>query len=399
MVNRYFEQNPVLTKDVVALISRPGMRHFTKQGSGPVRASMSFPGAFSTDDLFFVSGLILYRYGLDGTITTIGQIGAALTDGVTMAATGNIGSTPSNLFITDGGVLWVYTEDGFARATLTATGAIANNDVININATYYKWTNGSVDAGTPAGTLANPWLVALGISNATALDAMFKAVNDTGVAGTTYSTALTAHTTVQGYSATSSTLSVRAFAYGTTGNTYPTTETGANIAWGGVVMADGGTPSILQVQTPDDVAVVSIAHIASYIIVVPAQGQGINGQFFWIEPGETTIDPLNFATAERSPDPVYQVVVFSDQFWLCGQNTTETWIMTGDPDAPVQRVQGILFDQGTWPGTAIQVKQSLILTTPEGAVFQIGNGQKRISTPDIEERIGRAIRVQATSGF
>jgi hypothetical protein len=111
-------------------------------------------------------------------------------------------------------------------------------------------------------------------------------------------------------------------------------------------------------------------------------------------PGENEIFPLDFATAERSPDKLHQVVVFSDMFWLCGEKTTEPWITTGDPTTPMQRYRSILFDRGSWEGTAIQVKDSLIVIDQDGAVFQIKGGLNRISTPQIEERIRRAIQIE-----
>jgi hypothetical protein len=312
-----------------------------------------------------------------------------------MAATSNIGEEiPEYLFVADGSVLWVYLENGYARGTLSASAAIANNDTVKIDTIYYKWTTGSVNAGTPAGTLANPWLVALGANNAAALQNLFKAINAVGTAGTTYSTALTIHTTVTAFVYTSTEVDVRAVTAGTAGNSISTTETGANISWGGATLASGGSPGLTQVPTPDDVGIIDVLHISSYVIVVPAQGQGINGRFYWIEPGETVIDPLNFATAESSPDPILQAIAFGDQFWLCGSSTTEVWYPTGDPLAPMQRLKGVAFSRGTWEGTAVQVKDSLIIVDNEGGVFQISGGVERISQPDIEEQIRFAIQAQ-----
>lgn len=174
----------------------------------------------------------------------------------------------------------------------------------------------------------------------------------------------------------------RAFLFVTAGSTLMCYDEGAATPW-------------FQVPLPNAVGTVSVAYIASYVVVVPAQGFGINGQFYWIEPGETTVDPLNFATAERAPDPISEVVVFNDQFWLPGDTTTEAWYFTGDIAAPVLRVKGIVFDRGAWEGTALQVKDSMIIVDSEGAVFQISGGAKRISRPDIEERIREAIQVQA----
>lgn len=396
--NRNFEKNPVLTEDQVALLVRPGMKRFLDVGEGPIRAIYSQPGSFS-DAVFIISYDTLWRLDTDGTLASIGSgfFGTSLNDYVSMAATAPIGTTPEYLFIADGQVLWVYLEDGYAIGTLTAAGAIANGDVIKIDTTYYQWTSGSVNAGTPAGTLANPWLVALGAGITNALDNMRFAINATGTAGTTYSTALTVHATCRATDTTSNTLIVAAKTAGAAGSSISTTETGANISWGGATLAGGGSPSITPVLTPDDVGMISVGYVGSYVICVPAQGEDINGRFYWIEPGETTIDPLNFATAERSPDPIRQVVVFGDQFWLPGQSTTEVWYVSGDITNPMQRLQGVAFDRGTWGGTAIQVKDSMILVDSDGAVFQTGNGTKRISTPDIEERIRLAIAAEAAS--
>jgi hypothetical protein len=145
---------------------------------------------------------------------------------------------------------------------------------------------------------------------------------------------------------------------------------------------------------PGDVGAVSVCAINSYVIVIPIQDEidGTIGKFFWIEPGDDFIDPLNFANAERSSDIIHQAITFSDQYWLFGRESTEPWITTGDPDAPMQRYQGILFDRGSWPGTAVKVRDSMVLVDEEGAVFMIKGGLERVSRPDIEERIRRAIQ-------
>lgn len=397
--NRWFEQNPVLNaaSEFTALISRPGMLKLTEIGAGHVRKVFSEPGTFD-EDLFIVSGLSLYRMDDTATVTTIGAISSDIQSAVTMAATAPIGATvPEYLYITDGGVLWLYTANGQAQGHLQASGAVANNDTLVIGGVYYKWTNGSVDTGTPAGTVGSPWLVALGASTAEALDNMFHAINADGTPGTTYSTLLVAaHATVTGFNVSAADLYIAARTAGGTGNAITTTETGANISWSnGATLTGGGTEKLRQVPLPDDVGAISVAHINSYVIVVPAQGAGINGQFYWIEPGETYIDALNFATAERSPDAVSQVLVFSDRFWLLGQSTTEAWITTGNIDAPMQRFTGVLYDRGTWAGSAIVVGGGMVLVDPNGNVVHISGGLREVSRPDIAEQIRLAMNREA----
>jgi hypothetical protein len=392
--NRYFETNPILTAGNSAMIARMGMRRYKFVGQDGITGLYSQPGSFN-DAAFVASGDNLWRVDKNGTKTFIGAIGSpSQNNAVIMAATSNIGTTPAYLFVAGGGPLMLYMENSYALGTIS--GSPANNDVVQIGGIYYKFTNGGVNVGAPAGTIANPWLVALGVSDATAWTNFGDAVENSGTPGTQYSTALTANTTAKTRTITGGGVSVRAIAIGALGNAVSTTETGAALAWLAPTLTGGGGTSWTPVETPDDVGVISLAYIASYVVVVPAQGQDINGRFYWIAPGETTIDPLDFATAERAPDPISGVVVFGDQFWLPGSNTTEPWYFTGNIDQPVLRMQGVVFDRGAWEGTAVQVKDSMIIVDNEGGVFQIQGGAKRISRPDVEERIREAIQYQAS---
>lgn len=391
--NRYFEQNPFLTDDGASLISRPGLRQFVRVGQGPIRGLFSEPGTFN-GDLFTASYDTLYRVDKLKTVTTI-QGGLFNPDRgvVKMAITANIGEVPEYLFFADGRNLFVFIENGYAVGTLTGTPA--NTDVVRVDNTYYRFTNASVDAGTPSGTLANPWLVALGVSAAEALENLSDAFGATGIAGVQYSTALTANGQVVTTAVTGTSVSVRATLIGALGDAIITTETGAALTWGSGTLTGGGTPTSSVVQMPDDVGVIDVAVVNSFVIVIPAQGQGINGRFYWIEPGETTVDPLNFATAERSPDEVFGVVVIGDQFWLPGESTTEVWYVSNDPENRMQRLQGVVFDRGTWEGTAVAINEALIVCDADGAVFQITGGTpKRISQADVEEEIRKAIQNQ-----
>lgn len=396
--NRFFEQNPALNDSPASAISRPTLKKFTEIGTGPVRKLYSQSGLFN-DALFAVSGTDLYKIdAATGADTLIGTISSNSLGDVSMASTAPIGTeVPAYLFIAEGGVLWVYTDNGQALGHLTASSQVSNGDVVRIDSVYYQFVTSGVDTGSPAGTVGNPWLVLIGANSTASMYNLYLAINALGTAGTTYSTALTAHATVSGYNQSGDDLYVVANVIGTAGNAIVTTETSATLSWAAATLENGGSPMLRQVLTPDDVGAISLAHINSYVIVVPTQDAELAGRFYWINPGEIEIDPLDYATAERSPDKIHQVVVFGEMFWLCGQKTTEPWITTGDLAAPMSRFSGILFDRGSWEGTAIQVKDSLIVVDEDGGVFQIANGQKRISTPAIEEKIRRAILNQAIS--
>lgn len=392
--NRYFEQNPSLTDDGAALIARPGLKKFVDVGQGPIRGIQSTAGAFN-GDLFVASYDSMYRVTYEKDITLIKQNLFNPEKGfVKIQITANIGETPEYMFFTDGRTLFVYLENGFATNTLTGTAA--NADQVRIGDTYYQFTNGAVDAGTPDGSSGNPWLVALGASNAEAFANFAAAVDDTGEQGTQYSTSLSANPDVRTSFLSSNTVVVLARVAGLLANGVVTTETGASLDWTeGGTLTGGGAESCTQVQTPDDVGVLDIAVLNSYLIVIPAQGEGINGRFYWIEPGEVTIDPLNFATAERNPDGISQVLIQGDQFLLLGDSTVEVWYIAGGFDTPMQRVQGVVYDRGAWNGSGVKINDSVVFVDAEGGVFaNTGPGVTRISTPQIEEQMRASINRQ-----
>lgn len=399
--NRYFEQNPTDLVEQSSLLCRPGLKKWLDVGDGPIRGVYSCPGSFS-DALFVASGYELYRVDQDNTVTLVGAIsGLTALSYVSMTATAKVGDLPAFLYIADGTALYLYMEDGYARGTLTAS-AVVDNDKICLGSFYYKWTSGSVDTGTPDGSNANPWLITLGSNLADSLYNLVLAIAAEGTAGTTYSTNLTANADATYQNYTSTEVGVRALASGIAGNGVATTvSTGAGLSWGAATLTSGGDPSLSQVSVPDDLGVISVGFIASYVIVVVTQGQGFNGRWFWIEPGETIIRPLNFATAERSPDPLFAVLVLGDQFMLLGSATTEIWYPnggTGTDNVPFTRVQGQLYDRGSWEGTAVQLKENLFIVDSDGAVFNIGGGGlNRISTPGIEEMIRSAIQAERTT--
>jgi hypothetical protein len=401
LVNRYVEQNPSLNDSEVSVIARPGMRKFVEVGEGPVRALYSSAGAFN-DSLFAVSGGELYK--IDSTTGIGSLIGAISTNSVgdvSMAATSPIGTeVPSYLFIAEGGVLYVYTDNGHAFGKLELVGLTINNGfTVSVGGVYYQWTNASVNAGTPDGTVGNPWLVALGIDPAASFLNLFEAIQAVGIPGTTYSSGITvANAFVEATSFTATEFFVEAREAGTGGNSIALTSSTANLVWNGSTLSGGGADRLTQVRMPDDAGAISVSYINSFVIVVPVQEDsiGTTGKFYWVDPGERIVSPLNFANAERSPDKINQVITFGDMFWLFGDTTTEPWVTTGNADAPMQRFQGILFDRGSWPGTAVKVRDVMIVADEEGGVFQISNGQQRISNPSIEERLRKAISSDAS---
>lgn len=149
-----------------------------------------------------------------------------------------------------------------------------------------------------------------------------------------------------------------------------------------------GSAALTPITTPDFKPMISLDVFNSYVMCV----QNDSDRFYWIEPGEVSIDPLNFATAERTPDHVLQVRTVGDTFWLLGEKTTEVWRATGVIEAPFMRIEGRLFDRGIVGGTAIRVKDSVIAIGDDGMTYDVQGGPEPISDPSIAERTRNAIR-------
>lgn len=403
--NRYFEVNPANAEGQSALLTRPGFKKWLTIGASPIDNLFFQPGSFN-NSFFAASGRALYKIDTDETVTTVASnifntsFGTLGRTTINMAATASIGSTPAYMWMADGVNLWLYAESSCARGTLTASGTIANGDRININGTYYQWTSGSVDTGTPAGTSGSPWLVKLGASAILSLSFLRAAINLTGSTGVDYSTATTLHPTVYGFNSPSTAvLTVYSKSFSTSGNSLTTAVVvGAAINFSGATLSGGGSAGVSQVVMPNDYGVIDLCFTAGYIVVAVGEGYGVNGRFYWVNPGEVVVNPLNFATAERSPDPLYSIEAVDDQFWLFGPNTTEIWFPSGDFNTPFQRLQGKLFTGGVWPGSVSKVREMVMLIDSDAVVYAVDNGPRRISTNAIEETIRKSFVSQVTNG-
>ncbi len=389
--NRFYEADPVPVDGQVALLSRPGLKRWLNVGTGPFRGIYSQQGAFD-NALFVVSGTGLYRIDVDETVTLIGTGLANNPDGyVSMVA------TDVHLFVADGANLFVYTDNSYSTGTLSASGTITLGDQVRIGSVYYEFTDTLPDTGSPQGTSGDPWLVFMGGSTATALDNLADAIGGTGTAGVDYSTATVPHPDVVVSSSDATTIQIRAGEPGADGDLIDTTETSAGLSWSAATLADGGETSFSTVAMPDLVGAIWVEVLASYVLVIPAQVDDKKGRFYWISPGETTINGLAFATAERAPDELFSCITLGDRTWFFGSGTLETWYATGDGSAPFQRVQGMAFDHGAWEGTPVRIKDIIVATDRDGSVWKISSqGVKKISNHGIEQRIREAIKAQLT---
>jgi hypothetical protein len=155
----------------------------------------------------------------------------------------------------------------------------------------------------------------------------------------------------------------------------------------GIVYSTNGT-TVSIIAMPDNQLANSIASINSYFIITVTNSQ----RFYWLEPGSVVVDPLNFASAERLPDPIVQVEIVSDEIWFLGTSGPEVWTPTGDDAAPFQRVSGRVYKEGClnrWGvvNTAIDGLPALIWITDTRTVVKAQGAPTKISNESVEEML------------
>jgi hypothetical protein len=129
---------------------------------------------------------------------------------------------------------------------------------------------------------------------------------------------------------------------------------------GPVSMSDNGTqlfvacngPSFIynsltldfkQITDPDFPGAVTVGYINGYFVFNEP-----NSQRIWITQllDGTSIDPLDFASAEGSPDGLVSLIVDHREIWLFGTNSVEVWYDAGTSPFPLVPVQGAFNEVG-----------------------------------------------------
>ena len=158
-----------------------------------------------------------------------------------------------------------------------------------------------------------------------------------------------------------------AYAYVVSGDTlyklnsnWAATALGTIANTGPVSMTDNGTqlfiaangPSYIyntftnvfqQINDIDFPGAVTVGYIDGYFVFNEP-----NSQKFWVTSllEGTQVDPLDFASAEGSPDGLVALIVDHREVWLFGTTSVEVWYDAGTADFPLQRIQGAFNEIG-----------------------------------------------------
>jgi hypothetical protein len=176
---------------------------------------------------------------------------------------------------------------------------------------------------------------------------------------------------------------------------------------GPVSMADNGTQLFVACD-PEGYIYNNATNVFAQITDPDFPGANIvgylDGYFVFTEPGSqrvwitslldgTSVDPLDFASAEGSPDGLVSLIVDHREVWLYGTNSVEVWYNSGASDFPLQRIQGAFNEIGcAAPHSVAKMDNGLFWLGSDargrGIVYRANgyNGQ-RISTHAVEWQI------------
>lgn len=157
----------------------------------------------------------------------------------------------------------------------------------------------------------------------------------------------------------------------------------------GDALYKGVLGSVTQEDFPDvgGAGASSVCYHRGYWIATEAG----TDKFYYQIPGDLTWDPLSFASAEYSPDPLVAVRSRGDQIAMMGKSKFEVFTLSGDPANPIVPYGGLNFDHGCRARAAtINCDGSVIYPDNRCNVRRWDGGEPRIiSDPGLAEQIAK----------
>lgn len=159
---------------------------------------------------------------------------------------------------------------------------------------------------------------------------------------------------------------------------------------GNVLISDGATGYYWN-----GTAMVTVVHTTLIGPVAAQAGFGIftvpnTAQFYVTDPNAmSTIDPLNFATAESNPDNLIRCIVDHNELWLFGTRTIEIWSNTGGVDFPYTPFVNSHMERGCAAAFSVAKEDNTIFWLGDDKIIYRADGYRpqRVSTHPIERLI------------
>ena len=153
---------------------------------------------------------------------------------------------------------------------------------------------------------------------------------------------------------------------------------------------NASTGAFSQITDPDFPGAVTVGYLDGYFVFIEP-----NSQKVWVTQllDGLSIDPLDFASAEGSPDNLVSSIVDHREVWLFGTSSVEVWYDAGNADFPLARMQGAFNEIGCEaPYSVAKLDNSVFWLGSDargrGIVYRAnGYTGQRISTHSVEWQI------------
>jgi len=216
------------------------------------------------------------------------------------------------------------------------------------------------------------------------------------------------------------------YAYVISGNTFYRIDTSYNAevygyvsGTGQVSMADNGTQLFIAAN-PDGYIFNFTTLIFAPITDVDFPGAVtvgyLDGYFVFNEPNSqrvwttvlldgSSVDPLDFASAEGSPDGLVSLIIDHREAWLFGTNSVEVWYDAANAGFPLTRIQGAYNEIGCVAAYSVAKLDNGVFwlggdARGEGIVYRTnGYTGQRISTHAIEWQIQQYGNISDAIGY
>ena len=157
-----------------------------------------------------------------------------------------------------------------------------------------------------------------------------------------------------------------------------------------------------EITDPDFPGAKTVSFLDGYFVFSQPDSQK-----FWVTQllDGTSIDPLDFASAEGSPDRLVSLIVDHRETWLFGTTSVEVWYNAGGADFPLERIQGAFNELGCAAAYSVAKLDNGLFwlgadARGKGIVYR-SNGYTgvRISTHAIEWQIQSYSRIDDAIGY
>ena len=147
-----------------------------------------------------------------------------------------------------------------------------------------------------------------------------------------------------------------------------------------------------QITDPDFPGAVTVGYLDGYFVFNEPDSQRV-----WVTSllDGLSVDPLDFASAEGSPDGLVGIIVDHREAWLFGTDSVEVWYDAGLADFPLTRIQGAFNEIGCVAAFSIAKLDNGLFwlgtdARGQGIVYRAnGYTGQRVSTHAIEYAIAQ----------